>query len=51
MSLAAEFWIFLRENKSYWLIPMIVSLVAVGVLMTVEERTQPAGSFVIQCVY
>ena len=33
LSLFAEFWWFLRENKKWWLIPILVVLAAVGVLL------------------
>jgi hypothetical protein len=30
---AAEFWYFLRHNKKWWLLPIVVVLVAFGVLV------------------
>lgn len=29
----AEFWLFLRENKKWWLTPMIVVLLLLGALI------------------
>ncbi len=31
--LLAEFWDFLRENKKWWLAPIIVSILGLGVLV------------------
>jgi drug/metabolite transporter superfamily protein YnfA len=30
-----EFWLFLRENKKWWLTPLLVILLAFGVLVVV----------------
>ncbi|GIW99016.1 MAG: hypothetical protein KatS3mg111_2349 [Pirellulaceae bacterium] len=32
MGLVAELLLFLRENKKWWLIPLIVSLLCIGLL-------------------
>ena len=32
LSLAQEFWIFLTENKKWWLIPILLALAALGLL-------------------
>ena len=32
MSLAAEFWLFLKENKKWWLLPIVMVLGGVGIL-------------------
>ena len=29
----AEFWLFLRQNKKWWLTPIILTLLVVGVLV------------------
>lgn len=29
----AEFWDFLRYNKKWWLLPIVVTLVALGILV------------------
>ena len=31
--LIAEFWQFIRENKKFWLIPIIVVMLLIGVLL------------------
>ena len=31
--LASEFWYFLKNSKKWWLLPMVVILVAFGVLV------------------
>lgn len=32
-SLAAEFWEFLRHNKKWWLLPILIVLLVFGVLI------------------
>lgn len=32
-SLVKEFWIYLKQNKKWWLIPIIVSLLLISVLI------------------
>jgi hypothetical protein len=32
-SVAGEFWDFLRENKKWWLAPIVVSILLLGVLV------------------
>jgi hypothetical protein len=32
-SLAAEFWLFLRNNKKWWLLPIVVIVLAFGILV------------------
>jgi hypothetical protein len=31
--LASEFWYFLKNSKKWWLLPMVIILMAFGVLM------------------
>lgn len=33
ISILSEFWYFLRQNKKWWLLPILVILMLVGVLM------------------
>lgn len=33
LSVAAEFWAFLRQNKKWWLLPILVMLVGLGVML------------------
>lgn len=32
-SLMREFWLFLKENKKWWLIPILIVILALGVLV------------------
>ncbi len=32
-SLISEFWQFLKQNKKFWLIPLIIGLLAFGLLI------------------
>ena len=42
----SEFWEFLRFNKKYWLLPILVMLVAAGLLLVVSQ-----GSAVAPFIY
>ena len=42
----SEFWEFLRFNKKYWLLPILVVLVAAGLLLVVSQ-----GSAVAPFIY
>ena len=42
----SEFWEFLRFNKKYWLLPILVVLVAAGLLIVVSQ-----GSAVAPFIY
>jgi hypothetical protein len=33
MSLVAELWIFMRERKKWWLLPVIMVMLVVGTLL------------------
>jgi hypothetical protein len=37
LAVTAEFWQFLRERKKYWLLPIVVMLVAFGALLILTE--------------
>lgn len=41
-----ELWHFMRENKKYWLAPIIITLVAVGALLALAK-----GSAIAPFVY
>jgi len=41
-----EFWEFLRYNKKYWLLPIVVVLVAAGLLIVLSQ-----GSAVAPFIY
>lgn len=32
LGILAEFWLFLRENKKWWLIPLVGSLLLIGLI-------------------
>ena len=42
----SELWEFLRFNKKYWLLPILVMLVAAGLLLVVSQ-----GSAVAPFIY
>ncbi len=44
MSIFAEFLLFLRENKKWWLIPMIVMVVILGALFVLGSS--PVAPFI-----
>ena len=33
MSLATEFWYFLKNNKKWWLLPILIVMLALGALV------------------
>ena len=37
--LLREFWLFFRQNKKYWLLPMILILVAIGGLLIFAQSS------------
>ncbi len=37
MSLVKEFWLFILENKAWWLVPIIVVLGLVGILVALSQ--------------
>jgi hypothetical protein len=46
MSLVAELWAFMRERKKWWLLPIIVVMLAVGTLLIFAQ-----GSVVAPFIY
>jgi hypothetical protein len=42
----SEFWEFLRYNKKYWLLPIVLMLVLVGMLLVMAQ-----GSAVAPFIY
>jgi competence protein ComGC len=42
----AELWQFMRENKKYWLAPIVIVLLLVGILLVVAK-----GSAVAPFIY
>ncbi|HEY9284549.1 MAG TPA: DUF5989 family protein [Pyrinomonadaceae bacterium] len=39
LALAGEFWLFLRQNKKYWLLPIILILFLVGALLVFAQSS------------
>ena len=39
LELAQEFWLFLKERKKFWLLPIIIILAALGALIVFTEGT------------
>lgn len=39
LSLAAEVWMFLRQNKKLWLLPIIVVLLVLGALLIFAQSS------------
>ena len=39
MSLIREIWLYLRQNKKYWLIPIIFILILMSVLLIVAQSS------------
>jgi hypothetical protein len=37
MSLVAELWAFMRERKKWWLLPVIIVMLAVGTLLVFAQ--------------
>ena len=35
----SELWQFMRENKKYWLAPILITLILVGVLLVVAKSS------------
>jgi len=46
MGLSKEFWLFLKKEKKWWLVPMIVMLLFLGVLLIFAE-----GSAIAPFIY
>jgi hypothetical protein len=39
LGILKEFWAFVKARKRYWLVPIIVVLVVLGVLLVLAETT------------
>lgn len=39
LSLAAEVWLFLRQNKKLWLLPIVLVLLLLGALMVFAQSS------------
>lgn len=38
-SLLAQLWAFMKENKKWWLLPLIILLILVGILIFIAESS------------
>jgi len=43
-SLFAEFWMFLRWNKKWWLLPIVILLLVIGILIAASAT--PLAPFI-----
>ena len=39
LSMAGEVWLFLRQNKKLWLLPMIIVLLVLGALLVFAQSS------------
>jgi uncharacterized membrane protein YjdF len=39
LTLFREFWLYLRENKKFWMLPIVPALLLLGVLLIVAESS------------
>jgi hypothetical protein len=46
IQVASELWQFMRENKKYWLAPIVITLVLVGALLVLAK-----GSAIAPFIY
>jgi Family of unknown function (DUF5989) len=46
LHVVSELWLFMRENKKYWLAPIVVTLVLVGALLALAQ-----GSAIAPFIY
>jgi hypothetical protein len=42
MELLKEFWLFLRERKKFWLLPIIITMVLLGLVLVFAQGTAVA---------
>jgi len=42
MELLKEFWLFLRERKKFWLLPIIITMLLLGLVMVFAQGTAVA---------
>ena len=45
LSLIREFWVFLKVRKKFWLMPIFVVLVLLGILL-IFAQTSPLAPFI-----
>ncbi|HEV7859029.1 MAG TPA: DUF5989 family protein [Pyrinomonadaceae bacterium] len=39
LALAGEVWLFMRQNKKYWLLPIVIVLVLMGALLIFAQSS------------
>ncbi len=44
-NIASELWAFMRERKKWWLLPIIVTMLLVGILLILAQ-TSALGPFI-----
>ena len=42
VSILAEFWIFLRERKKFWLLPLVLVLLLLGLVIVLTANSAVA---------
>jgi hypothetical protein len=42
MELIKEFWLFLRERKKMWLLPIVITMILMGLIMVFAQGTAVA---------
>jgi len=42
MELLKEFWLFLRERKKFWLLPIVVTMLLLGLILVFAQGTAVA---------
>jgi len=42
MELLKEFWLFLRERKKFWLLPIIITMLLLGLVLVFVQGTAVA---------
>ncbi|MDD2367023.1 MAG: DUF5989 family protein [Desulfuromonadaceae bacterium] len=42
MELVKEFWLFLRERKKFWLLPIIITMMLLGLVLVFAQGTAVA---------
>ncbi len=46
LQVVSELWLFIKENKKYWLAPIVITLVLVGALLALAQ-----GSAIAPFIY
>jgi hypothetical protein len=43
-NILSELWGFIKENKAWWLVPILITIILLGALMLTANS--PAGAFI-----